>query len=89
MAKRIFLSAMAIVVLLGVAAYGAWAAGAASQLGDGWAGLDMAWPYLLAGVLTVGAAIAVFLSVAFYSESHGFDEPAKAPARRTGQRPRS
>jgi hypothetical protein len=36
--------------------------------------LDTAWPYLLAGVITVGLAIAGFLRLAFYSHSHGYDD---------------
>lgn len=68
--------AVAILALLGVAAYVAWAVRAASRLGEGWAGLGSAWPYLLAGVLTVAVAIAGFLRLAFHSQSRGYDDRA-------------
>ena len=54
--------------------YVGWAVVTASKLGDGWAGLGSAWPYLLAGVLTVAAAIAGFLWLARFSQSHGYDD---------------
>jgi len=76
MAKRILIAVIAFLVLAGVATYVAWAVGAASKLGAGWAGLDTAWPYLLAGVLTVAAAIAGFLRLAFFSQSRGYDDQA-------------
>lgn len=66
-------------LLLGLAAfaaYAAWAVWTASGQGAGWAGLGSAWPYLLAGVVTVACAIAAFLRLAFFSESHGYDDRA-------------
>jgi hypothetical protein len=82
-------AAIAILVLSGVAAYAVWAVRAASRLGAGWAGLDTAWPYLLAGVLTVAVVIAVFLRLAFWSQSRGFDDRADDVARKNAQPPRS
>ncbi len=62
--------------LVAFALYAAWAIHAGASLGLGWAGLSSAWPYLVAGVLTVGCAIAGFVRLAFYSEQRGFDERA-------------
>jgi len=73
-ARMILLAVLILIVLGGVAGYVAWTIGAASKLGEGWAGLRSAWPYLLAGVLTVGAAIAGFLRLAFFSQDHGYDD---------------
>lgn len=76
MAKRSLIALLVLVVLAGLGAYVVWAVLAASHLGAGWVGLGSAWPYLLAGVVTVGLAIAGFLRLAFFSSSHGYDERA-------------
>jgi len=73
-ARTILLGCLALVAVAGVCAYAAWAISAAGKLGDGWAGLNSAWPFLLAGVVTVGLAIAGFLRLAFFSHSHGYDD---------------
>jgi hypothetical protein len=74
--RPILLGGLALVAIAAVGAYVAWAVIAASRLGAGWAGLDTAWPFLLAGVVTVGLAIAGFVRLAFFSESHGYDHRA-------------
>ena len=77
MRKRpILISSLVLVAVAAVCAYAAWAISAASRLGAGWAGLGSAWPFLLAGVVTVGLAIAGFLRLAFFSDSHGNDDRA-------------
>jgi hypothetical protein len=81
---RPIVALVAVLALVGVAAYVVWAARAASKLGAGWEGLGSAWPYLLAGVLTVGVAIVVFVRLAFLSQSRGFDDRADEEQRRTG-----
>ncbi|MGZ3273963.1 MAG: hypothetical protein ACXU82_07245 [Caulobacteraceae bacterium] len=63
-----------VLAAVAATAYAAWTLFAASKLGAGWAGLGSAWPFLLAGVLTVGAAIAGFLRLAFFSERRGYDD---------------
>jgi hypothetical protein len=68
-----------LVTCAGLAAYAVWAFHAGSAAGGGWASLVHAWPYLLAGVLTVGVVTALFVGVAFYSERRGFDERARTP----------
>jgi hypothetical protein len=72
--RTILVGGLALVAVAGACAYVAWAVLAASKLGEGWAGLDAAWPFLLAGVITVGLAIAGFLRLAFFSQSHGYDD---------------
>jgi hypothetical protein len=63
-----------VVALAAVAAFCLYAAWAATRVGGGWAGLSTAWPFLLAGVVTVGLAIAGFLRLAFFSQSRGYDD---------------
>jgi hypothetical protein len=66
---RPLIVALVLLALIGVGAYAAWAILAASGLGS-------AWPYLMAGVATVGVVIAGFLRLAFHSNSHGYDDRA-------------
>jgi hypothetical protein len=72
--RSILVSGLVIVAVVAVSAYVTWAILAAARLGEGWAGLDTAWPYLLAGVTMAGLAIAGFLRLAFFSQSHGYDD---------------
>ena len=74
--RTILVGSLALVATAAVCAYVVWAVSAASKLGAGWAGLDTAWPFLLAGVVTVGVAIAGFLRLAFFSQSRGYDDRA-------------
>jgi hypothetical protein len=67
---------ISFVGLAAVAAYAAWAIRAGSRIGSGWAGLSSAWPYLLAGVLTVGCVIGGFVWLASFSERRGYDDRA-------------
>ena len=57
-----------------LAAYAAWAFYAGSRSGGGWISLRHAWPYLLAGVLTVAAVTGLFVWLAFFSERRGYDK---------------
>jgi hypothetical protein len=72
--RSILIGSLVLVAVAAVCAWVAWAITAAGKLGEGWAGLDSAWPFLLAGVVTVGVAIAGFLRLAFFSHSHGYDD---------------
>ena len=74
--RSILIGVVALVALCAVGAFVAWAFTTEAKLGAGWAGLGSAWPFLLAGVLTVGVAIAGFLRLAFFSDSHGYDDRA-------------
>jgi hypothetical protein len=72
--RSILVGSLALIAIAAACVYAAWAISAASRLGEGWAGLSSAWPFLLAGVITVGLAIAGFLRLAFFSQSHGYDD---------------
>jgi hypothetical protein len=74
--RPILIGSLVVVAIVAVSAWVVWAIVAASRLDQGWAGLDTAWPYLFAGVVTVGLAIAGFLRLAFFSQSHGYDDQA-------------
>ncbi len=74
--RSILVCSLSLVALAAVCAYFIWAAYAASRIDAGWAGLDTAWPFLLAGVVTVAVVIAGFLRLAFFSDSHGYDDRA-------------
>lgn len=58
------------------AGFVAWSFYQGARVGRGWEGLAEAWPYLLAGALTVAAVTAVFVWLAFYSERRGYDRRA-------------
>jgi hypothetical protein len=81
---RPLVAAIAILLLVGVAAYVIWAVRAASKIGAGWEGLGSAWPYIVAGALTAAVVIAAFVRLAFLSQSRGFDDRADEEQRRTG-----
>jgi hypothetical protein len=84
--RSILVGGLAVLAIGAVCAWAVWALLAASKLGAGWAGLGSAWPYLLAGVVTVGVAIAAFLRLAFFSDSHGYDDRADINKRRAPRR---
>jgi hypothetical protein len=50
-----------VVCLAAIVAYATWAFYRAPKIGGGWASLLQAWPYLLAGVLTVAAVLGLFV----------------------------
>jgi|GEM_PF-2220217 len=68
--------ALPVACLAVIAVYAGWAFHRGGEIGDGWTAVIQAWPYLLAGVLTVVAAMALFLWLAFYSDRGGYDERA-------------
>jgi hypothetical protein len=57
-----------------LAGFAAWQFYAGSRNGAGWTSLLHAWPYLLAGVITVAAVTGLFVWLAFYSERRGYDD---------------
>lgn len=65
-----------VLLYMAFAGYAGWAFYAGSKIGSGWNSLAHAWPYLLAGALTIAVVTALFVWVAFYSERHGYDERA-------------
>lgn len=72
---------LSFVGLAAVGAYVTWAVHAAAKVGLGWAGLRSAWPYLLAGALTVEVVIGAFVWLAFFSERRGYDDRAGSDER--------
>ena len=76
MRRHPLLALLILIAGAAVLAYAGWAIATGAGLGQGWAELGSAWPFLLAGVATVGVAIAGFLRLAFFSEQHGFDDRA-------------
>jgi hypothetical protein len=72
MRNRTFLFSGLIVI--GLAAFTAYAIVIFHKMGLTLDGLREAWPYLAAGVLTVGAATGALIWLAFYSHRLGFDE---------------
>jgi hypothetical protein len=63
-----------VVCYAALAIYASWAFYTGSKIGSGWTSLVHAWPYLLAGALTVAGVTGLFIWLAFYSERHGYDE---------------
>jgi hypothetical protein len=59
--------------LAAIAAYAGWVFYRASAPDPGWAALGHAWPFLLAGVLTVAVVIGFFVWLALYSDKRGYD----------------
>jgi hypothetical protein len=72
--RRALVPSLSFLALALMGAYAVWAFHAAASVGLGWAGLRSAWPYLLAGVLTVEAVIAAFVWLAFFSDRRGHDD---------------
>jgi hypothetical protein len=64
------------VLLAVIAAYAAWAFYRGSKVGSGWNSLLHAWPYLLAGALTVAAFLGLFVWLALRSDKRGYDARA-------------
>jgi cation transporter-like permease len=75
MRKHPFLGLL-IACYVALAGFTAWAFYSGSKTGRGWASVIHAWPYLLAGVLTVAAVTGLFVWLAFFSERRGYDERA-------------
>ena len=69
----------AFVALAAFALFLGWAFFQASVRGDGWRSLGPIWPYVLGGVLAVGALTGFFMWLAFYSARHGYDDLDREP----------
>jgi hypothetical protein len=69
--RSILLGVLALLAVAALGACAAWAISETSKLGGEW---GSAWPFLLAGVVTVGVVIAGFLRLAYYSQSRGYDD---------------
>ena len=83
--RRPLTLATAVVTLLACVA---WAVFLVHSSGLDWAGFQQAWPYLLAGVLTVAAATGAAVWLAYFSERRGYDDragEASTKSRREGR----
>jgi hypothetical protein len=74
-------AALAFAGLAAAAVYVGWAMHVAARTELGWKGLGSAWPFLLAGVLTVGCVLGVFVWLARVSERRGYDDRAGGSGR--------
>lgn len=78
-----------IVAVLGFAAFAvfaAWAFYEGARVGGGWEALLPVLPYVIGGLMAVGALTGVLMWLAFFSSRRGYDEPydvdAPLPPRR-------
>jgi hypothetical protein len=76
MRKRTIGATVTLVALAVLAVYAGWAIHAGAGVGLGWRGFATAWPFLLAGALTLAAVIGAFVWLAFFSERRGYDDRA-------------
>ena len=56
------------------AAFAGWAFFASTKMEGGWASLRPVWPYVVGGLLAVGALTGGLMWLAFYSANHGYDD---------------
>ena len=63
---------------LGVALFLGWALFAVFNSASGWRGLLAVWPFVVGGLLGVGALTGVLMWLAFYSANHEYDDPPEA-----------
>ena len=56
--------------------YCVWAGQADARIGLGWQGLSSAWPFLLAGVLTIAVVVVLFARLMVISAKRGYDDRA-------------
>jgi hypothetical protein len=73
MRRHILPLALIFAALAALAAYAAFALYQNTRMGFGWAGVVPVLPYVVAGTLSVGAVIVVFVWLAGFSERRGYD----------------
>jgi hypothetical protein len=79
MGKHAAMLGLAFAGLAVFALFLGWAFYQASVTGDGWRSLGPIWPYVLGGVIMVGALTGFFMWLAFYSARHGYDDRDREP----------
>lgn len=65
-----FLAALAL-----LAALGGWTYYAGERIGGGWEGISHVLPFVIVGLVAVGALTGGLMWLAFYSARRGYDEP--------------
>jgi cation transporter-like permease len=68
----------AVLLLAGfaaMAAFGVWAFHAGEAFGNGWGELRPIMPFVIGGLIVVGALTGVLMWLAFYSSRRGYDDP--------------
>ena len=79
MGKHAAVLGLAFAGLAACALFLGWAFYEASVVGGGWRSLGPIWPYVLGGVVAVGALTGFFAWLAFYSARHGYDDRDREP----------
>lgn len=74
MGKHVVVLGLAFLGLAAFAVFAGWAFFAGSQMGGGWASLGPIWPYVVGGLVVVGALTGFLMWLAFYSANHGYDD---------------
>ena len=74
MRKHAVVLALTFLGLAAFAAFAGWAFLLGSRMEGGWSSLAPIWPFVLGGLVMVGALTGVLMGLAFYSANHGYDD---------------
>ena len=74
MGKSAAVLGVAFMALAAFALFLGWAFFRISVVGGGWRSLGPIWPYVIGGMVAVGALTGFFMWLAFYSARHGYDD---------------
>ena len=74
MRRHAVLLGLTFLGLAGLAAFAVWAFVVVSRMGGGWRSIAPVWPFVAAGLITVGLVAGGFMWLAFYSANHGYDD---------------
>jgi hypothetical protein len=83
--RQIFLTVFVVAALAAAACWLVEESALFSE--DSVASLRPIWPFVVGGLLAVGALTAVLMSLAFYSSRRGYDEPADPAKPREPEEP--
>ena len=74
MRKHAVFLALTFLGLAAFAVFASWAFVLGSKMDGGWASLAPIWPFVLGGLIMVGALTGGLMWLAFYSANHGYDD---------------
>ncbi len=74
MRKHAVLLSLTFLGLAAFAAFAVWAYVIGDRMEGGWASLAPIWPFVVGGLIMVGALTGVLMWLAFYSANHGYDD---------------